>query len=210
MFSARRETWLGAATMLGGVLWVLYGVGEMLEPWGAAKIYVDDLGYELVTNIPLFRAYSLPGSLALCFTALGLLTVSARYRLAARRVGTSGAILAYLAAGVGALSAVGAVILFVPVFFAGITFGTLILGAASLLLGLAARPAAVPSFLTATLLAVGVMGLLLFPLRPLVFALMWVSEGVAAVLMATFGLGWLVVGYHLWSARRVGTARPGA
>ena len=88
--------------------------------------------------------------------------------------------------------------LFVPLFFAGIVFGSLILGAASFLVGMDARRAGVASHWTTGLLILGIMGLLLLPLRPLVYALALIPEGVAAVFMALFGLGWLLMGSRLW------------
>ena len=78
MRAAVRVHLSGLAAILGGVLWVPYGVFEMLEPWGPAVIYRDDLGYQLVTAPSLFLAYSLPGSLALLLTSLGLLGLATR------------------------------------------------------------------------------------------------------------------------------------
>lgn len=42
-----------------------YGVLEMPEPWGAAKVYREGVGYELITDSGLFAAYSLAGVVAL-------------------------------------------------------------------------------------------------------------------------------------------------
>jgi len=68
------------ATMLGGGLWVPYGVFEMLQPWGVDTVYRDDKGYEVVTDALLYWVYSLPGSLALMLTTLALLGVFAWLR----------------------------------------------------------------------------------------------------------------------------------
>ena len=37
--------WSGLAAMLGGALWIPYGLFEMLEPWGPDVAYRDDVGY---------------------------------------------------------------------------------------------------------------------------------------------------------------------
>lgn len=50
-------------------------------------------------------------------------------------------------------------------------------------------------------MALGLAGIFLLPLWPLVYALMWVTEGAGAAFIALFGLGWMAVGYALWSGR---------
>jgi hypothetical protein len=114
MLSSNLIRWGGLAATAGGTLWVPYGVFEMLEPWGAVTTYREDVGYELITDAPLYVAYHLPGW-------------------------------------------------------------------------------------TVALLCLGLAGLSLFPLWPLVYALQWVSQAVGAALMILFGLGWTVLGYMLWS-----------
>ena len=154
----------GPAAILGGLLWAPYGVFEMLEPWGAAKVYREDVGYSLVTDTTLFVAYSLPGSLALLLTAAGLLGILARLGLPAARTGRIGRLLAYVALALGALSLAGVVALFDPLFTAARIFGTLALGAATCLAGLAARGAGAPPGWAAGLLLLGLLGLSLLPL----------------------------------------------
>ena len=156
--------WAGPAGVVGGLLWVPYGVFEMLEPWGTDTVYRDDVGYSLITDTRLFVAYSLPGSLALLLTALGLLGVLARLRLSAARTGRSGRLLAYVALALGALSLFGVVVTFDPLFTAGRIFGTLALGAATVVAGLAARGAGAPPGWAAGLLLLGLLGLSLLPL----------------------------------------------
>ncbi|MDQ4077289.1 MAG: hypothetical protein M3220_13705 [Chloroflexota bacterium] len=202
MLSARLIQWSGLAAIVGGVLWMVYGVFEMVEPWGRAVLYRPELGYELVTNAPLYRVYSLPGSVALFLTALGLLGVAIWCRLPVGRLGKLGVVLASTVVGVAVLSALGVLILFVPLFFAGVVLGSFILGAATFLLAVDARNVSVPSPWTTALLALGIMGLLLLPLRPLVFAVALIPPGVAAGFIALFGLGWLAAGFRLWLESR--------
>ena len=51
--------------MLGGFLWLPYGLFTMLQPWGVDVVYREAQGYSVVVNKALFVAYGLPGSVAL-------------------------------------------------------------------------------------------------------------------------------------------------
>ena len=65
----RRSVALGAAAVVGGLLWIFYGVVEMVAPWGMDAVYNERRGYDVVVNRGLFVIYSLPGALALVVTA---------------------------------------------------------------------------------------------------------------------------------------------
>ena len=190
---------VGAAAAFGGLLWVPYGLFEMLQPWGVDTVYRDDRGYEVVTDAWLYWVYSLPGSLALLLTALGLLGVIALLRLPVGRTGRTGIVLTYAALALAALSLIGLAIRFDPLFTAPRIFGTVALGAGTLLAGIEARRIGAAQNWVAALLALGLLGLFLLPLWPLVFALELVPEGGGAGIIALFGLGWGLVGYRLFS-----------
>lgn len=195
----------GLAGAVGGVLWIPYGVFELLQPWGDDTTYLDDRGYEVIIDTALFIAYSLPGSLALLLTSLGLLSVLALLGLPQARIGKIGLLLAYAAVALAALSLVGVIVLFDPLFTAGRIFGSLVLGIATLLIGVDAQKIGVKQDWTLTLLILGTMGILLLPLWLLVHAVQWVPEAAGALFMALFGLGWLAAGYRVWSTTREGT-----
>jgi len=201
MLSSNLIRWDGLAAMVGGALWVPYGVFEMLEPWGVDTVYSDDVGYSLITNTSLFVTYSLPGSLALLLTSLGLLGVVARLGLRAGRIARIGLILTYVAVALAILSLAGVIVLFDPLFTSGRVFGSLALGIATFLVGVDAPRRRAAQGWTAALMALGLAGIFLFPLWPLVYALMWVPEIAGAAFIALFGLGWLAVGYALWPGR---------
>lgn len=203
--------WLAIAAVLGGLLWIPYGVFEMLKPWGTDTVYRDELGYEVIVDAPLFVAYSLPGSLALLLTTLGLFGVLARLGLPTQRAGRIGRALASVALALALLSILGILVQFDPLFTSGRIFGSLALGAATLLVGIDARTRGVAANWIVDLLIVGLMGLLLLPLWPLVFALQLAPEGVGAAYIGAFGLGWALTGYRLHEsvqpARDVGSTR---
>ena len=134
--------WAGTAAVVGGVLWVPYGVFEMLEPWGAAKVYQEDVGYSVIVDASPFVVYSLPGALALLLTSTGLLEVLGLLGRAAGRARTVGRVLAYVALALAVLSLVVVVVLFDPVFTAARVFGTLALGAAAVVAPQAGQVAA--------------------------------------------------------------------
>ncbi|HEV2126684.1 MAG TPA: hypothetical protein VGW38_28320 [Chloroflexota bacterium] len=183
----------GASAMLGGLLWVPYGVFEMVQPWGDDTVYRDARGYEVVTDAGLYWLYSLPGSIALAMSAWGLLGVLVVLGLRARL----GRLSAYAALALALLSLVGLLIQFDPLFTAPRIFGTLALGVATLLAGVDARRRGSTRDWAAMLLALGLLGLFLLPLWPLVFAIEVLPEGGGAMIIALFGFGWLWVGYRL-------------
>ena len=195
----RQRRRVGAAAALGGLLWVPYGVFEMLQPWGTDTVYRDDRGYEVVTDAWLYWVYGLPGSLALLLTALGLLGVGALLRLPVGRAGRAGIALAYAALALAVLSVAGLVVRFDPLFTAPRIFGTVALGAGTLLAGVEARRMGAAQAWAAALLVLGLLGLFLLPLWPLVFAIEAVPEGGGAGVIALFGLGWVLVGHRLRS-----------
>jgi hypothetical protein len=197
--------WAWLAALLGGILWMPYGLFEMLEPWGAATSYRDDLGYEVVTATARYRVYALPGGLATLLTALGLFGLPATF------LGRPARSLALVAAGLAVVAVAGAVLPFDPLFTVGCVFGTLALGVATALTGLVARRAGAARW-SVGLSALGLLGIGLLPLWPLVYALGWVSTWAGAALIATFGLGWFAIGCRLWVGSRPPTFRalPGA
>lgn len=202
MASSNLSRWGGLAAILGGALWAPYGVFAMLEPWGAGVVYRDDVGYSVITNTSLFVTYSLPGSLAVLLTSLGLLGVLAMLRASAGRIGRSALVLVYVALALSVLSLAGVILLFDPLFTSGLIFGALALGAATFLAGgVNARGSHTAPGWVVALIALGLAGIFLFPLWSLVYALMWVPEAAGAAFMALFGLGWMAAGYAIWSGR---------
>ncbi len=205
--SSRFIRWSGMAAMLGGALWLPYGVFEMLEPWGVATApYREDVGYEVVTDARRYVAYSLPGGLALLLSALGLLGARALLGLPGGRLDGVWRILTYLAVVLAVVSLVGVTALFDPVFTTGRIFGTLALGAAAFLAGVDLwRAGGRPGWALA-LVVLGLIGIFLFPLWPLVYAVQWLSEGAGAAAIALFGLAWVAFG---WTLRSTRAAAPG-
>ena len=184
------------ATMLGGLLWVPYGVLTMLNPWGADVVYSDAKGYSIIIDRVLFLGYSLPGGLALALTSAGLIGMLAQLRTHSRVRGAS--VLAYAALALGALCLIGVIIMFDPLFTAGRIFGTVALGVATVLAALAVRERRASRRFVAALLLVGAVGLFLLPLWPLVYALRSLAPTHAVWVFVLFGVGWMGVGLHLW------------
>jgi hypothetical protein len=179
--------------MAGGVLWALFGVFEMLEPLGAAKVYVESLGYERVTRPPVFQLYQLPGALALALMALALIGVAGRLGLdfPGRRA------LCFTVLGLALLSLVGTLVLLAPMSILGASLGRLLLGVATLVAALRAYRPPSPRAWGHALLALGLVGTGLLALQPLTWALMWFPPALSAAIMVAFGLGWFALGFEL-------------
>jgi hypothetical protein len=189
------------AAVVGGLLWAAYGLFEMLQPWGQDTFYRDELGYEVITDPLLHWAYSLPGSLALLLTSLSLLGILRRLGLPIGRTSRAGQVLAYTALALAVPSVVGVVVSFDPLFTAPRIFGTLALGVATCLAGLDVRRIDAASGWGGALLALGVLGIFLLPLWPLVHAVGWIPATGGVGVFALFGLGWALTGVQLWFSR---------
>ena len=180
---------MGAASLgmvAGGALWAVYGVFEMLKPWGVAEVYRPDLGYELITDRALYTLYGLPGTAALVLGGLG---VRALARGRAGRLVALGRSFAYGSVAAGVLSGVGLAIGSAPLFFGPIALGMLVLGAAACFASAGARgPDRVVLLLT------GALGLFTLALRPLVYAVGVIPPAGGAAAIALFGLGWVALG----------------
>ena len=183
------------AGAIGGLLWAPYGVFEILEPWGADTLYRDELAYEVVIDPLLYRVYSVPGSLALLLTACGLLGVIGAL---GQPVGRTTRALVSAAVALAILSVAGVIIPFDPLFTAPRIAGTLALGAGMLLAGIEASRTGVAAEWSAALMALGLLGLFLLPLWPLVHAIALVPEAAGAGVIALFGFGWVLLGSRVW------------
>ena len=200
----RRTRCAAATCILGGLLWIPYGLFEFLQPWGVDTIYRENRGYEVVTDPRLYWVYSLPGSLALLLTALGLLGVLGQSGPRTGWIGRVTLVLTYIAVVLAVLTVAGGVVQFDPLFTGPRILGTLALGAATLLVGVKAHRAGVTAGWTVSLLALGLIGLFLFPLWPLVYAIEVLPEGAGAGIIAVYGFGWVLLGYRLWLGQAQG------
>ena len=198
MPDAWSSCWTGAAAIGGGVLWSAYSVFEMLAPWGVASVYQDDLGYDRMLNVRLFQTYVLPGTVAVMLLSCGLLGLIARWQLPATRTTRVARMLAYVALGCGSVGVVGGLLPLAPLALGGAMLGSIVVGFATFLVALASRDAPVGRAERVAVLVVGVLGLMLMPLRPLVNALDLLAPSAGALVLALFGLGWAGIGAAVW------------
>lgn len=180
--------------MVGGVLWAVYGVFEMLKPWGVAEVYRPDLGYELITDRALYVLYGAPGTAALILCGLGLRARAAAYT---GRLVALGRLFAYGSVAAGVLSGLGLAIGNAPLFIGPIALGTPLLGAATCFAAAGARGTE-----RVLLLITGALGLFTLPLRPLVYALGVIPAAGGAAAIALFGLGWIAIGWRAMRGER--------
>ncbi len=66
MMATALARWAGPAGIVGGLLWVPYGVFEMLEPWGTDTVYRDDVGYSVITDTPFSSRTASRAALPCC------------------------------------------------------------------------------------------------------------------------------------------------
>lgn len=190
--------WVSITAVLGGLLWIPYGAFEMLQPWGEDTEYRDDLNYEVITDTYLYLLYSVPGSLALILTAVSLVGICRLLSQTSETAVRISLVLGYIFVVLGGLSLAGVIAGFDPLFTGPRIFGTLALGAATLLAGMRARGDFSLPIRRDALVGLGLLGLFLLPLWPLVYAVSVFPELLGAMIIALFGLGWIAIGYRLW------------
>lgn len=180
--------------ILGGVLWGVHGVFEMIAPFGTAMVYDGTLGYDLITDRALYLLYGIPGAVALILSSFGLITLT---RGRSERFVGFGRVLAFATLGAGVLSGLGLAIGSPPMSVAPIGLGTPVLGAAACFVATGARSAD-----RGPLLVIGALGLFALPLRPLVYAVQVIPLAVGAAIIGLFGLGWVALGWRAMRGER--------
>jgi hypothetical protein len=184
--------WGGLAAMLGGLLWIVAAIITASKPRGCiGPVECDVMAIRDTSDVtPLLL-------LALMLSAVGLAGMVIRAWNTGRldRLGqvsvalcAVGVMLLVLGMGLNAIS---------EVFWAFVPLGGLALVIGLALVGIAAlRMEALPRW-AAVLLVIGSLGMLGF------------NDQNAQVLMAIpFGIGWVAVGYALWSGRGATLQRP--
>ena len=181
---------LALAAVAGGLLWIPYGVLELLEPFGADTAWSDARGYDVVLDRGLFLLYGVPGTLALVLSAGAAL-------VAVRRVGGGRASRAcgWAALALGVVSGVGLAIALDPLFTGPRILGTVVLGAALCLAAFA------PRRVDRRLLGLGAAAMAMLALWPAVYAVEVLPATLGALLIALFGVAWAA-----WGARTPATA----
>lgn len=189
--------WGGLAAMTSGVLWVIFGVLNT-QPLGISHIAEPFA----IRDPSLYLIYHLPAALATLLAAIGLLGLGHWLAQPAGLFARLGAILSYIAAAAGLVNVLGLALLIIPLHFAGAMIGVFSLGIGAVLIGVAALRNAGWQHWRALPLVIGVLVILVFPLSTMAFG--GPAELVGVALVTLVGLGWLALGYVLWSQK--GTA----
>jgi hypothetical protein len=170
----------------------------------------------------MFILYNLPGVLALLMTALGAFPYVAAVHPVKRKLGNVSRVLLVIAAVFGSMAAVGQLGRFDALTTGGVSFGVLFLGLALFLAGLATsakntgtgRYGPVQGI---ELMLLGITGMLILLLRPLVFALQLLPLAFGTAACVLFGVGWILLvrgagltpaGYPLTGSSTLATMVP--
>jgi hypothetical protein len=183
---------LALAAVAGGLLWIPYGVLELVEPFGADTAWSDTRAYDVVVDRGLFVLYGAPGTLALVLSAVAALA-------AVRRVGGGRAAraCARAALALGLVSGAGLAVALDPLFTGPRILGTVALGAALCLAAFA------PGRLDRRLLGLGAAAMAMLALWPAVYAFELLPATLGALLVALFGVAWAAWGASPGVLRRV-------
>ncbi len=199
MSSSNVVRWGGAAAMVGGGLWVIFGALEA-QPLGASHTPEPFA----IHDPSLYLIYHLPGAIATLLVAIGLLGLGRRLAQPAGLLAKAGVVLAYIAVVGSVVNAVALATLFIPLHFAGAMIGIFSLGIGTILIGVAALRNAGWRRWRALPLATGILGVLMFPLSMAVGP----SSFQSVALIALYGLGWIAVGYRLRAERGAAAEQP--
>jgi hypothetical protein len=199
-------SWLMTA---GGALWAVFGYYRFLLPHGPDVQWREDLSYSLILNNGLFVLYNLPGVLALLMTSVAAIRYVAGVHPVKRKLGNMSRVLLVVAAVFGLMAAAGQLGQFDVLTTGGLSFGVLFLGLALFLAGMAmtgksastGRDRPIPGY---ALILLGITGMLVLLLRPLMFALQLLPLAFGTAACVLFGVGWILL------AQVPGLTRPPA
>ena len=183
--------WCGMAAMLGGMLWIVAAIITASKPQGCIDPECDVLAMRDTSDVALLLL------LALLLSAIGLAGVFIRARNNGRldRWGQIGLVLSSVGL---ALLVLGMVLSAISeVFWVLAPLGGLALVIGLALVGIAALRMEVLPRWAAVLLVIGSLGMLGFN-----------DQNAQALMAIPFGIGWLAVGYALWSGRADMLQRP--
>ena len=183
--------WCGVAAMLGGMLWIVAALITASKPRGCIGPECDVLAMRDTSDVALLLL------LALLLSAMGLAGMFIRARNTGRfdRWGQIG--LAVSSVGT-ALLVLGMVLSAISdIFWVLVPLGGLALVIGLALVGIAALRMEVLPRWAAVLLVLGSLGMLGFN-----------DQNAQALMAIPFGIGWLAVGYALWSGRADMLQRP--
>ena len=195
--------WSALAAIVGGAVWCFYSVFEMLAPLGVAQTYDDELGYDRVLDPSLYRLYLGVGTASVALLSVGLLAISGLgVKSWLLRIGQVFGTISLL---FGVIGLAGALLLATILAGAGALGGSAILGVGTFLVvhGIGRR---VAGRFRIVLIALGIIGLGILLLRPLVYAFEVLPPGVAVVIMVVWGALWVVAGVLL--SRTSGLVTP--
>ncbi|MEV7572250.1 hypothetical protein AB0P28_04020 [Pseudarthrobacter sp. NPDC089323] len=182
----------------GGVLWAVFGYYRFLLPHGPDVQWREDLGFSLILHNGLFVLYNLPGVFALLMTSLAAFRYVTAVHPVKRRLGSVSRALLVIAAVFGLMGAAGQLGQFDALTTGGLSFGVLFLGLALFLAGMAmtgkntgtGRYRPIPG---SALMLLGLIGMLVLLLRPLMFALQLLPLAFGAAACIAFGMGWILL-----------------
>jgi hypothetical protein len=199
--AGRRMALAHSAALYGGPVWMLYGILEISQPLGADTAFDATRGYDVVVDRGLFTLYSAPGSVALALGAAAVLGLLAGTTASSRSARTSRA-LARLALALAAVSLAGVAVALDPLFTGPRIAGTLVLGLALC----AAAPCVRGRGLAVPVAVLGVTGIGLLAIWPLVYAVEILPRAAGAAIFVAFGAGWIAAGRR-FGQRAAGRAR---
>lgn len=187
------------AMTAGGALWIVFGYYRFLVPHGPDVQWREDLGYSLILNKGLFVLYNLPGVLALLMTSLAAFWYVTAVHPARKRLGSVSRVLLVISAVFGLMATAGQLGQLDALTTGGLSFGVLFLGLALFLAGMAmtgnnTSPGMYRPIPGSALMLLGVAGMLILLLRPLMFAFQLLPLAFGAAACILFGGGWILLG----------------
>ncbi len=186
--------WSGRASIVGGIVWVVYSTFEMLRPFGIASTYDPSLGYDRIMDGTIYRLYLGVGNISVVLLSVAVLGLSRLGRTGGLLRG--GRVVGAVSFVMGLVGLVGVVLLAPIPAGLGAMLGSIILavGTALAVGGIWLHSDIQP---TTAMIALAAAGLLIVPLRTLVNALQLLPASVAVTIMIIWGVCWIITGVQL-------------
>lgn len=198
----RLERWAGELALIGGLLWIGYGILATLQPMGAVTAVANEVGETLVTNPLAFRTAGVAGGAALMLLGLAVVGAATRYKLPGaepNRFNTLvpsrfGVAMGWVGALAGLLASGAALLLLVAPQAAMQLFGAVLVPVGAMLVAIEANGSDHAYRMAGPLFFVGALGMISLLVQAMLPLTPWLLPVYAALVMAVYGFAWVRFG----------------
>jgi hypothetical protein len=192
------QTFAPSAAIVGGLLWIVYAILLMLQPWGEFVTAPPWPEPPAVLNSTAFAITAVAGGAALAMLALAVPATVKRLNLPVAGAGRFGVAMAWVSLPAALAAAAGGLTGWAALAAGALTAGEVLLASGVMLVAIDASGSPATRGYGSALFVVGVTGMLGLLAQALVAMTAWMLPVYGALIMAVYGLAWVRFGNWLY------------